>query len=280
MARFDHNARLDSGLRFDTPDPLPAPISPRNKPKNRTQMAHQPYLPKDENGINDLLVALDTNLPGALATKYEVTAEQLFRLHQGRLVYGWFLDSLEGARAWSESMTNARDRMQDDAPGDFDPLPGLPVLAAAPTIVPVGGPPAVPVQLEPGFFDFLGRLVQQIKSSELYDSNDGVLLKIVGAEVAPPAEDIQPTVKHKFAPSGRPVTVVKKTPFQGYDVKVSRGGAPAVAAGFATAREYEIPLALPPAGTAEVWTVQVQYRYRNAPFGQWSQPLEMTVRGM
>lgn len=102
------------------------------------------------------------------------------------------------------------------------------------------------------------------------------------AEVVPPNPEIVPEVKTKTAPSGRPVLMVKKTPFQGYTVKVARGSAPAVDAGFSSSRDYEVPLPLPlPApGTAEVWTVQVQYRYQNAPFGQWSQPVEITVRGV
>ena len=31
--------------------------------------------------------------------------------------------------------------------------------------------------------------------------------------------------------------------------------------------------------TAEVWIFEVQYQYQNAPFGQFSQPLLLTVRG-
>jgi len=155
------------------------------------------------------------------------------------------------------------------------------VLPAVPTIVPEGGGAAVPVELEPGFFDFLGRLVGQIKDSAVYDAaTDGALLKIEGAVIPPPDQSIVPVVQSKLAASGRPVTVVKKAPFQGYTVKVARGSAPPVEAGFSSARDYELPLPLPPAGTAEVWTVQVQYRYKNAPFGQWSQPLEITVRGV
>lgn len=243
-------------------------------------MKHQSYLPDDEAGVLAVLVALDTNLPGALATKYEVTAEQLFRLKQGRLVYGWFIDALESGRAWSRSLTGDRDRMFDEAPGTAEPLPGGPILPAVPTLVPVGGPPAVPAQLEPGFFEFLGRLVGQIKDSEAYDPSDGTLLKIVGAEVPPPDPAIVPTVEIEVGPSGRPITVVKKTPFQGYTVQVARGAAPYADAGFSSSRKYELPLPLPPAGQAEVWKIRVQYRYKNAPFGQWSQPLEITVRGI
>ena len=49
--------------------------------------------------------------------------------------------------------------------------------------------------------------------------------------------------------------------------------------GFSTGRRYTVNEPLPAAGTAEVWIFEVQYRLNNAPFGQISQPLELTVRG-
>jgi hypothetical protein len=36
---------------------------------------------------------------------------------------------------------------------------------------------------------------------------------------------------------------------------------------------------LPASGTAEIWIFEAQYRYQNQPFGQVSQPLNLTVRG-
>ena len=48
---------------------------------------------------------------------------------------------------------------------------------------------------------------------------------------------------------------------------------------FSTSRRYTVTEPLPAAGMAEVWTFEVQYQYQNAPFGQVSQPLELTVRG-
>ena len=32
-------------------------------------------------------------------------------------------------------------------------------------------------------------------------------------------------------------------------------------------------------GTAEVWIFEVQYRFQDQPFGQFSQPLNLTLRG-
>lgn len=243
-------------------------------------MKRQRYLPGTEAGINEMLIAIDTNLPGTLATTYGVDAAQLRRLHQGRLVYGWFTEALEAARTWSQSLTAERDHMFTAPAGPDEALPGMPMLPAVPTLPNLTPPPAtVAARLEPDFFDYLGRLVQQIKTSDAYDEADGVLLKIVGAEVPPPDPEIVPEVKSRLAPNGCPMTIVKKSPFQGYTVWVARGSGTSVEVGFSSSREFIIPLALPAAGVAEVWTIQVQYRYRNAPFGMKSLPLVLTVRG-
>lgn len=41
----------------------------------------------------------------------------------------------------------------------------------------------------------------------------------------------------------------------------------------------EVTESLPAAGTAETWSFVVQYVYYNAPFGQMSRPVSITVRG-
>ena len=238
-------------------------------------MKRQPYLPDNDPDILTLLVTLDTSLPGALATKYDVDAAQLLRLRHGRYAFGWFLQANPVARQWCQSLTDAHDSMATGEPGPLAPLPGLPVLPPVPTF----NTPPVTAQLEPGFFDFLGRLVQQIKNTPAYDEADGILLKIVGAEVPPPDPQIVPEVKWEYGPGGHPVIIVRKTPFQGYKVLAAVGPAPLTEIGFSTTRKFELPLPMPAPGQAAVWRVQVQYRYQNAPFGQMSQIIEIPVRG-
>ena len=283
--------KMDSGFRLDAPrsywgDPsfqleagevLARPlISVPHQPKHT--MAHLPYLPPDETGTLSLLVALDTNLPGPLAVKYDIDDNMLFRLHQGRLVFDWFFHNTDLARKWAQSLTDDREKLFDSPTGGTVGMPGLPLLGAIPTVT-VGGQ-QVPVEIEPGFFEFLGRLVQQIKNHENWDPADGTVLKIVGAEIAALDPDIVPELKLKINANGRPEGTCKKTPFQGMAYWVARNDGPMVDAGFSTSRNYEIPLPLPAAGTVEVWKVQVQYRYKNQPFGQKSLVMEITVKGV
>ncbi len=280
-AHYDEGLTWDDpNLRWGNPSYLlepgdPGYVPPFSSPKKpKKHMKRKPYLPDDEPGILSVLTALDTNLPGALATKYEVTAPQLLRLRHGRYSYEWFIDTNSIARQWCKSMSDAHDSMTTANPGPLTALPGLPILPAVPTF----NTPAVTAQYEPGFFDFLGRLVQGIKTHDNWDEADGILLKIVGAEVAPPDPDIVPEVKFKYSPSGRPILIVKKMDFQGYTVFVARGAGAMTEIGFSTTREYEINLPLPAQGQFETWQVQVQYRYQNEPFGNKSQVIDIPVK--
>ena len=49
--------------------------------------------------------------------------------------------------------------------------------------------------------------------------------------------------------------------------------------GFTGSRFAAIAEPLPAADTAEIWSFVVQYQPQNAPFGQMSQPVTITVRG-
>lgn len=226
-----------------------------------------------------MLEAFDTNInadSGALATKYGLTAAELMRVDQGHLVWQWFLEALTVARFWTISLTQERDRMETAAAGPTHPLPGGPTLPPVPDLP---GPPPAPVMLEPGFFAFFGDLVARIKKHADYEVADGVLLGIEGSQIPTPDPTIVPALSAEVFTSGQPELSCKKGPFQGYNVWLTRPAQARREIGFSSARRFMVEEPLPAAGTAEVWTFEVQYRYQNAPFGQVSQPYNLTVRG-
>ncbi len=237
-------------------------------------------MPKTVEGIGAMLLTFDTNMNangGALAKKYAITAAELTRVTQARLVWAWFQDMLTAARDWSQSLTQTRDTMTSAAQSAAVALPGGPVMPAVPTLV---GPPPTPALLEPGFFIFFSSLVARIKGNENYDPADGILLGIEGAAMpAPdPATDI-PVLTGDVFNSGHPELTCVKGQFQGYDVYLTRPGQAKKLIGFSTARRFNVTEPLPAPGVAEIWIFEVQYRYQNQPFGQVSQPLSLTVRG-
>lgn len=243
-------------------------------------MPKQSYMPKTVEGIGAMLLSFDTNINangGALATKYGIVAAELTRVTQARLVWAWFQDMLTAARDWAQSLTQTRDTMTSAPQSAAMALPGGPILPAVPTLT---GPPPTPALLEPGFFTFFSSLVARIKGNENYDPADGILLGIEGAAIpAPdPATDI-PVLSGDIFTSGHPELTCVKGQFQGYDVWLTRPTQAKKLIGFSTARRFNVTEPLPAPGVAEIWIFEVQYRYQNQPFGQVSQPLNLTVRG-
>lgn len=223
-------------------------------------------------------MSCDTNLNAnnkALATKYSVTASELTRVTQARMVWDWFLNTLNFARDWAQGLTTTRDLMTSAPQAATQPLPGGPMMPAVP-LMPQTQQPA---QLEPGFFIFFSALVARIKANENYDPADGLLLGIEGAAMPAPDPAILPKLSGDLFTSGHPELTCVKGQFQGYDVYLTRPGQARKLIGFSMSRRYNVTEPLPAPGTAEVWMFEVQYRYQNAPFGQLSQPLNLTVRG-
>jgi hypothetical protein len=110
-------------------------ISLPNTRKNT--MRRKPYMPNNAEGIDQMLVAFDTNINAnakALAIKYSVADDDLTRVTQARLVWGWFMDALSAARTWAKSLTETRDMMETAPQNSTQPLPGGPMLPAVPQL--------------------------------------------------------------------------------------------------------------------------------------------------
>ena len=241
------------------------------------------YLPSTDAGIAAMLAAFDNAAnanSGALATKYVLTNAELSRVRQARAVWQWFLDSLAVGRDWAQGFTGKRDLMFIGLPTGAVATPGGPTLPVIPSYVPVPPGATITALLEPAFFTFFGSLVTRIKSNQFYDPADGQLLGIEGADIPPPDPATVPVVTGDLFHSGHPGLTCKKGVFDGYTVWLTRPTQAKKQIGFSTARHFEVTETLPAAGVAEVWTFEVQYRYKGAAFGQISQPLELAVRGV
>ena len=242
-------------------------------------------MPKTDPGVAAMLVKFDTNAnanSGALAAKYVLTTGELNRIRQARYVWQWFIDTLAVAREWAQSITAKRDMLLTSPPAAAMSVPGGPTLPPNPTYVsltPPGSMPPVPALLEPGFFDFFSGVAGRVKDAANYEISDGELLGIEGAEIPAPLPSIVPVLTGDLFHSGHPELTCKKGVFQGYTVWLTRPAQARKQIGFSTGRRFTVTEPLPAPGLAEVWTFEVQYRFQDAPFGQISQPLELTVRG-
>jgi hypothetical protein len=239
-------------------------------------MAQKPYMPEDDEGVYQMLLAFETNIP-PLVSKYGLLSADTLRVRQARLCWRWFLDCLEAGRQWTESVTGKKKMMRSGPPGAAMAMPPGPVLPAVPTIDLGTGPQ--PIQFEPDFFIYFGSLVAKIKTSVNYEKADGDLLKIEGAEIPPPSVDTVPVLKVTAGPGGVPQLEVPKGVFDGYDVQFKIGEGAVQPGMFSTKRKWVHEITLPPAGTAVVYSYRVQYRYKGQPFGQYSPWVSISVRG-
>ena len=240
-------------------------------------MSTKTYMPSTTAGIGTMLTAFATNIPGALALKYNVSADEINRVTQAQLVWGWFDAALGIARAWSVSLTASRDALSTGVPGTFDPMPGLPTLPDVPPAP--GKTPDAPVQIEHAFFTAFGALVSRIKHDPHYDPADGVLLGIEGGPQPRPSPSVVPVPTLALVTAGHPEVTCTKGIYQGFNVWLTRPGQPQKALGMSLGRHFEVTEPLPAPGTAEIWSFVVQYVLQNAPYGQMSQPVTITVRG-
>lgn len=242
-------------------------------------MPHQSYMPSTNEGVGNMLTVFNNNIQAnsnALATKYGVTSDEINRVAQAQSVWMWFDAVLAMARGWGTSLTASRDALFTGVPGASDPMPDSPVLPPVPN---AGGPPPGPAVIEHAFFTFFGDLVARIKHNAHYDVADGKLLGIEGAAQPPPNPAVVPVAHAETLTAGHPEVSCVKGVFQGYDVFLTRPGQVRRNVGFSTARRFVVSEPLPAPGVAEVWIFEVMYRYKNAAFGQMSQPVNVTVRG-
>ncbi len=224
-----------------------------------------------------MLTAFAMNIPGALATKYSVTPAEITSVTQAQMVWTWFDDALAVGRSWSTSLTAQRDALSTGTPGTFDPMPTPPTLPAVALLPPT--PPGTPVQIEHAFFTTFAALVSRIKRNPHYDVADGKLLGIEGTPVPPPSPSVVPVPSVVLVTAGHPEVSCTKGVFQGFNVYLTRPAQAQKFLGLSLGRHYLVNEPLPAPGTAEIWSFVAQYQYQNAPFGQMSQPVSITVRG-
>ena len=231
-------------------------------------MAQQSYMPKEDDLAAAVLAGFDDNI-ASLATKYKVTTDEMLRVKQGRLAFRWLLDDIELGRQWGQSIVEAKDLMRSSTPGAAGSMPAGPMRPTVPQITPPAGSP-YDIEWEPGFFGFFSALVARIKATVGYLKSDGDLLHIEGPEIPAPQQSVVPELKITRGPQGCPVLEVPRGCFDGYNFTYKIGAGPEQNGGFVNTRRYVHAIAMPLAGEALVYAAQVQYRYKEQPFGQMS----------
>ena len=235
-------------------------------------MAKKPYLPRTKIGQQRFLANFADKLPGAYATKYNITPAEVTAVQNFRLWFDWSLNSLGHIRDRSRSYTQFCDALAygDGASGNLTP-PQPFVLPDQPES---GGNPIVPVA---DGFALVGSLVTRIKSHLAYAVADGEDLGIEGTE-----EGIDPSlakpVLNIVLQAGRPLVKWTKQGFDSLEIQVDRGNGYGFLA-VDTEPDYLDTAPLPAPGQSAVWKYKAIYRLHDEQVGQWSNPVSIAVTG-
>lgn len=240
-------------------------------------MAKQNWFPKKESDRRTLLNNLADKLPGAYATKYGITTDELTTLGNFRLWFIWILDVLEAIRQKAQGYTGFRDALAYGKGTATGPLT-LPPALALPAVPSTGSPPVMITPLADGW-KFTASLVNRIKGHAAYTEADGQDLGIIGAEeqAADPATT-KPTLKLVRVAGGQIEVQWKKSGFTGVRIEVDRGNGTWVFLAIDTEPHYTDTLALAP-GTSAIWKYRAIYLEGDQPFGQWSDTVQIAVQG-
>ena len=240
-------------------------------------MAKQNWFPKKESDRRALLNNLADKLPGAYATKYGLTAEELTTLSNFRLWFNWTLDTLESIRQKAQGYTAFRDALGYGKGTATGPLT-LPPALALPAVPSTGTPPVTITPLANGW-KYTASLVARIKGHAAYTDADGQDLGIIGAEEAEadPATT-QPAIKLARVAGGHVEVQWKKSGFTGVRIEVDRGNGQWAFLGIDTEPHY-VDTLTPAPGTTALWKYRAIYLDGDEPFGQWSDTATIAVQG-
>jgi len=238
-------------------------------------MAKQNWFPKKESARRTLLNTLADKLPGAYATKYGITADELTTLGNFRLWFNWTLDTLEAIRLKAQGYTGFRDALgygKGTASGDLTLPPALALPA-----VPSTGTPPVMITPQANGWRFTASLVSRIKGHAAYTEADGQDLGGIGAEEqgADP-ETTQPDLKLVRVAGGHIEVQWKKSGFTGVRIEVDRGNGQWTFLAVDTVPHYT-DTATPAPGTTALWKYRAIYLDGDESFGQWSDTVSIAV---
>ena len=266
----------DPGYQLEPGDPGYVPPNPSapipTKTKKPKSMPKQPFLPRTDAAkqpwLNTFVDALQSAAKG-YAAKYNVPAATITQLDNGRQWVNWISLNLGKTRDSSLQATAFKDQL----------FSGIGTMAAAPV------PPvftAVPgVANFAGVFTLASSVGAAIKALPNYAVSDGQDMGLEGAAMPAPAPGVvAPDLSRSRPASGGFNEIVwKKLGYSALKIMVDRGdGKGEVFLAIDSVPNY-IDTVKPAPGASATYTYHAIYMMGDQEFGQWSQPLEMTLRG-
>ena len=229
-------------------------------------MPNSTAIPRDDASKLVLLQHLDSSLP-SYAVALEISTDDLAQLKANLDGFDYCLKAQDSANNYSNALFAFKRVLRDGPKDAVINAPSLPVL------------PTLPSVFYPDIFGFLGALITRIKKHKNYTEAIGKALNIISAHS--PAADptsLQPILTVDFQ-AGHPTLHWKSNGTDALEIEADYGSGIFTLISIQLSPGYQDNNPLPAAGTTALWRYRAIYRIHDQQVGQWSQILEISVKG-
>jgi len=230
-------------------------------------MAGSSVIPRSDADKLAFIQHLNATLP-TYAANLGFSADDLAELERATAWYQFAVNLQTAGKAYSEATVAFRNAVKD---GSNNGAPTVPVLPVA------NPPPGEPFQ---DINDFLSTIIARVKLHKNYAEAIGKALNIIATQSA--AVDltaVQPILNVEFH-SSHPRILWVMHGMDALEIEVDRGDGHFTLFTIDTTPNHTDTTPLPPAGTVVLWKYRAIYRVRDERVGQWSQVLEVSVKGV
>jgi hypothetical protein len=224
----------------------------------------KPYMPKSDSGKVLWLNNFAAKLPTYAAT-LSIDAGTIAQIQIDSDVFGEILIFQNNLKDTMESYTAYKNLLRSGT-GSLTPLPPIPT------------PPTLSPDAQPNIFGRVASLVQTIKNHPNYNESIGDDLQIIGEEQDVNPNDWKPILKVEYI-AGSPNIKWTKGDSDSIKIKVNRGSGYEFLA-IDTKPDYLDKHTLPPFGQSALWKYIAIYMLDDEEVGQWSDELEVAVKGV
>lgn len=223
-------------------------------------------IPRDDAGKLALLQHVNISLPN-YAVALEISADDIAQLKASFDSFDYCLKAQDSANNYSNALFAFKRVLRDGPKDAVLKAPTLPVL------------PIMPSTFYPDIFGFLGALITRIKKHKNYTEAIGKALNIISSHS--PTVDLtnaQPQLTVDFQ-GDHPILHWKSNGADALEIEADYGDGIFRLISIQLSPGYQDNNPLPAKGTAAVWKYRAIYRLRDQQIGQWSQVLEVSVKG-
>ena len=230
-------------------------------------MTSSPVIPRADAAKLAFIQHLNATLPSYAAT-LDFSGDDLAELDRATAWYKFSVDLQTAGKAFGEATVAFRNAVKNGSENGTLTVPLLPALTPPP------GEPFADVS------SLVSRLITRIKIHKHYTEAIGKALNIIAAQsAAVDLTTIQPVLDVEFH-SGHPRILWVMHGMDALEIEVDRGDGHFTLFTIDTTPNHLDTTPLPPAGTVVLWKYRAIYRVRDERVGQWSQVLEVSVKGI